>query len=69
MFFWNKSKKRVTEPTSPNITPRRTSSGRRFPVEVKLLAAQASEAGLAPKEVVDLIGASLFSVSISQGGL
>ena len=63
MFFWNKSKKRAAETPSPKITPRRSSPGRRFPVEIKLLAAQAKEAGLSPKEVGDLIGASSFSVS------
>jgi hypothetical protein len=63
MFFWNKSNKQKTEIPVPKALARPSSSGRRFPLEIKLLAARAREAGLGPKEVGDLIGASSFSVS------
>ena len=63
MFFWNRSKKH-SPANSPTISnQRRINSGRRFPVEVRLLAAQAREAGLTPKEVADLIGSSSGTVS------
>ena len=63
MFFWNKNKKHSAS-NSPTISvSRRSSSGRRFTVEIKLLAAQARDAGLAPKEVADLIGSSSGTVS------
>lgn len=63
MFFWNKKKRKIQENTLPNQGTHRSSSGRRFPVEVKLLAARAKEAGLGPKEVAELIGSSTHSVS------
>ena len=63
MFFWNKKKKRFVENPPPTVITPRSSSGRRYPLEVKLLAAQAKEAGLGPKEVAELIGASAHSVS------
>jgi transposase InsO family protein len=63
MFFWNKNKKKFTDHPAPGFTPRRSSSGRRFSVEIKLLAAQAKEAGLGPKEVADLVGASPYTVT------
>ena len=63
MLFWNKNKKKVQEHSAPTTVSRRSSSGRRFPLEVKLLAAQAKDAGLGPKEVAELIGASAHSVS------
>jgi transposase InsO family protein len=63
MFFWNKSKRHDVEKPAPNPARVRSNSGRRFPLEVKLLAAQAKEAGLGPKEVAEMIGASAYSVS------
>lgn len=63
MFFWNKSNKQKKEIQVPKALTRPSSLGRRFPFEIKLLAARAKEAGLGPKEVGDLIGASSFSVS------
>lgn len=62
MAFWNRSKKRE-EALSPIIVRRgHGNSGNRFPVEVKILAARAKEAGLNRKEVADLIGSSLYTV-------
>jgi len=63
MFFWNRNKKQITDHPAPRVSPRPSSSGRRFSVEIKLLAAQAKDAGLGPKEVADLVGASPYTVS------
>jgi transposase InsO family protein len=63
MFFWNKSKKQTTESSPPRVGPHRSNSGRRFTIDIKLLAAQARDAGLGPKEVADLVGASPYTVS------
>lgn len=63
MFFWNRNKKQFTDHPAPRVSPRPSSSGRRFSVEIKLLAAQAKDAGLGPKEVADLVGASPYTVT------
>jgi|GEM_PF-3324360 len=63
MFFWNRNKKQFTDHPALRVSPRPSSSGRRFSVEIKLLAAQARDAGLGPKEVADLVGASPYTVS------
>jgi len=64
MAFWNRSKKeKREEAVAPVVVRRRKgSSGNRFPVEVKLLAARAKESGLGRQEVADLVGASPYSV-------
>ena len=63
MSFWKRHKKQSLENPAPVVVSRRSGTGHRFPMEVKLLAARAKEAGVGPKEVADLIGASSFSVS------
>lgn len=63
MFFWNRNKKQFTDHPAPRVSPRPSSSGRRFSVEIKLLAAKARDAGLGPKEVADLVGASPYTVT------
>ena len=63
MFFWKKKTKQPTGSSPQQEVPRRVNSRRRFPVEVKLLAAQAREAGLAPREVAELIGSCPSTVS------
>jgi hypothetical protein len=65
MFFWNRNKKQFTDHPAPRVSPRPSSSGRRFSVEIKLLAAKAKDAGLGPKEVADLVGASPYTVTSS----
>ena len=59
MRFW-KRKRQVAAPTAPAV--KRPSNGKRFPVEVKLLAARAKEAGLNRAEVSQLVGASPHSI-------
>jgi transposase InsO family protein len=73
MAFWNRGKKEKEETATPVVARRRRgSSGNRFPVEVKVLAARARESGLGRKEVADLIGSSLYTVDkwhqLYQGG-
>lgn len=63
MFFRKKKKQAVVENPTPTVTGTRVNSRHRFPLEIKLLAAQAKEAGLGPKEVAVLIGASPYTVS------
>ncbi len=60
MRFWKRKKK---EAVSSVTGGKRSSSGKRFPVEVKLLAARAREAGMSPAEVAQLVGASPYTVS------
>ena len=59
MRFWKRKKK---ESASPVTGGKRSSSGKRYPVEVKLLAARAKEAGLNRAEVAQLVGASQHSI-------
>jgi len=63
MSFWKRHKKRGSEDRTPVVVSRSSHKGHRFPTEVKLLAARAKEAGVGPKEVAELIGASSYSVS------
>lgn len=62
MFFWKKKTKQPPQHFPQQKTSHRH-RGRRFSVEIKLLAAQAREAGLGPKEVADLVGASPYTVT------
>lgn len=63
MSFWKKQKKREERPVSaPRSGAKRSSSGNRFSVEVKLLAAQALEAGMDRGEVAQLVGASSCTI-------
>jgi transposase InsO family protein len=58
MRLWRRKKKAVV----PAAGARRPAKGKRFPVEVKLLAARAKEAGLSRDEVSQLVGASQHSI-------
>ena len=60
MVFWSR---KTRAPEVQASVPKRTGSGKRFPVEVKLLAARAREAGMFPAEVAQLVGASPYTVS------
>lgn len=62
MAFWNRSKKKEETPAPVIVKRGKGNSGNRFPVEVKILAARAKEAGLNRKEVAELIGSSLYTV-------
>jgi len=59
MRFWRRKRK---EAVSPAVGVKRPAKGKRFPVEVKLLAARAKEAGLNRAEVSQLVGASQHSI-------
>ena len=59
MRFCKRKKKTAAVPMAGG---KRSSSGKRYPVEVKLLAARAKEAGLNRAEVSQLVGASQHSI-------
>ena len=59
MRFWKRKKKEVAPPAPGGRSP---SKGKRFPAEVKLLAARAKEAGLDRAEVAKLVDASPYTV-------
>jgi transposase len=85
MAFWTRKKeakekvskevaKPATEPTPAAPNKKRSGPGARYPLEVKLLAVRASEEGLSPKEISDVIGASTNSLAswlkaYEQGGV
>jgi transposase InsO family protein len=59
MRFWRRKRKEAVVPAEG---VKRPAKGKRFPVEVKLLAARAKEAGLGRAEVSQLVGASQHSI-------
>ena len=59
MRFWKRKRRAAAVPERPGSKP---ASGKRFPVEVKVLAARAKEAGLGRSEVAQLVGASVHSI-------
>jgi transposase InsO family protein len=58
MRLWRRQKKAIASAAGE----KRSAKGKRFPVEVKLLAARAKEAGLSRAEVSQLVGASQHSI-------
>jgi len=59
MTFWKRKKKEAVV-QAPVV--KRPSNGKRFPLEVKLLASRAKEAGLNRAEVSQLVGASPYTI-------